>query len=460
MNKIFKEKYKHIHFIGIGGISMSGLAEILFTKGFEISGSDMKSSAIIEHLQNLGVNIKIGHNENNITEYIDLVVYTAAVKGDNPELVAAKKHNIKIIDRAELLGHIMDSYKYSIAVSGTHGKTTTSSMVSEILLEDNSDPTISIGGILPSINGNIKIGSSDYFVAEACEYFESFLKFKPFVGVILNIEADHLDYFKDLNHIRHSFHNFANRIPVGGSLIINSKIENLDEIISNLNCNVITYGVDTEQADWTARNVIHEKTGKNSFDAYFKNQFICRIYLNIPGDHNISNALAACAATYCLGAKPDSIVRGLSNFKGTQRRFQFKGKFNGVTVIDDYAHHPTEILATLSAAKKVEHNKLWCVFQPHTFSRTKAFINEFAHAFEDADNIVIAKIYAAREKDTGEISGNDLAEKIKDLGKNVVYFNEFEEIEKFLLSNCKNGDLLITMGAGDINLVGEHIISE
>ena len=354
----------------------------------------------------------------------------------------------------------MDSYKYSIAVSGTHGKTTTSSMVSEILLEDNSDPTISIGGILPSINGNIKIGSSDYFVAEACEYFESFLKFKPFVGVILNIEADHLDYFKDLNHIRHSFHNFANRIPVGGSLIINSKIENLDEIISNLNCNVITYGVDTEQADWTARNVIHEKTGKNSFDAYFKNQFICRIYLNIPGDHNISNALAACAATYCLGAKPDSIVRGLSNFKGTQRRFQFKGKFNGVTVIDDYAHHPTEILATLSAAKKVEHNKLWCVFQPHTFSRTKAFINEFAHAFEDADNIVIAKIYAAREKDTGEISGNDLAEKIKDLGKNVVYFNEFEEIEKFLLSNCKNGDLLITMGAGDINLVGEHIISE
>lgn len=458
MDSNFKNTYSNIYFLGIGGVSMSGLAEILLSKGIHVSGSDMKDSATIKRLKNLGIKINLGHNSENITKDIDLLVYTAAVKSENPELIKAKELNIKIIDRAELLGKIMKNYSNSIAVSGTHGKTTTTSMISEILLSAKTDPTISIGGTLSTIKGNIRVGKSEYFVAEACEYFDSFLKFNPLVAVILNVEADHLDYFKDLQQIQTSFKNFAGRVPESGFIIINKDIDNLNYITENIKSNVVTYSVNNDDALWTAKNIVHLQNGTNSFDALYKGEFFAHINLNVPGEHNISNSLAACAAAHALNLTSEDIAEGLLNFGGVDRRFQTKGTFNGVTVIDDYAHHPTEIAVTLAATKKVDHNKTWCVFQPHTYSRTKIFLNEFSEAFENADNIIIADIFAAREKDTGEISSKDLVEKIVQKGKNAQYLGDLSQIEAYLKKNCSSGDLLITMGAGDVYIVGENLI--
>lgn len=458
MNKNLEHFYKKIYFIGIGGISMSGLAEILKNRGVFVCGSDMKHSDTTDHLVSLGIPVFIGHKKENISDDIDLVIYTAAVKEDNPELLAAKEKKIKIIDRAELLGKIMAGYEKSIAVAGTHGKTTTTSMVSEILLHANADPTISVGGILPSIGGNTKIGNSNYFVAEACEYFDSFLKFNPFIGIILNMEADHLDYFKDFSHIQNSFHSFAHKIPKEGTLIIHSKIKDLDKIIKDLDCNVLTIGLKNDTADWKAENIIHEENGKNSFDAVYQGESKGRIHLHIPGEHNITNALCACAAAFTLGIDMQYIIEGLDNYKGTARRFQYKGTKNGFTVIDDYAHHPTEIKATLEAASKVKHHHIWCVFQPHTYSRTYNFLNEFGDAFQNADTIILTDIYAAREKDTGLIHSKDLLEKIKSHGKNVIYIKEFDSIKQYILDHCQKDDLIITMGAGDVYLIGESIL--
>lgn len=459
MKSGFSEKYKNVYFIGIGGISMSGLAEILKSRGVNVAGTDMKVSDTTKHLESIGVKINIGHKKENITNEFNLVVYTAAVKQDNPELIAAKELNIDIMDRAELLGHIMAEYENSIAVAGTHGKTTTTSMVSEILLCANTDPTISVGGILPSIGGNTKVGTSKYFVAEACEYFDSFLKFNPLVGIILNIEADHLDYFKTFENVRKSFHKFAQRIPENGMLIINGEIENTKFITDSINCPFEIYSTKDKNADWYAGNIIHHSDGKNSFDVYYKGKDIGQINLNIPGEHNISNALAACAASYCLGIPFEKIALGLSNYGGTNRRFQRKGTYKGALVIDDYAHHPTEIKATLSAARNVKHNRLWCIFQPHTYTRTYNLFDEFVNAFDEADKIIIADIYAAREKDTGLVSSKDLAEKIKEKGKDVTYIGKLDDIIKFVSENSEENDLLITMGAGDIYTVGEKLVS-
>lgn len=456
----FNDTCKHIYFLGIGGISMSGLAEILKSKGFLVSGSDIKISDTINHLINLDIPVAIGHKAENITNDIDLLVYTAAVKQDNPEIIEAKKKNISIIDRAELLGQIMRDFKKSIAISGTHGKTTTTSMVSEILLSAETDPTISIGGILPIIDGNTRIGQSDYFIAEACEYFDSFLKFNPFIAVILNIEADHLDYFKNLRQVQQSFKKFASRVPNNGTVVINKEIDCIDEILVDLTCHVVTYSAVSSAADWYAEQIVHESNGKNSFDAVYKGKTMGRITLNIPGDHNIANALAACAASYSVGISLNYIIEGLGHFQGVNRRFQHKGVFQGVTVVDDYAHHPTEIMATLAAAKKVQHKNLWCVFQPHTFSRTKAFFPAFSTAFTDADHVIVADIYAAREKDTGEISAKDLADSINKTGTPAKYVGNFQQIADYLKSNCQEGDLLITMGAGDVYLVGESVLND
>ncbi len=455
----FSIKYKNVYFIGIGGISMSGLAEILKSRGVNVAGTDMNVSNTTKHLESIGIKINIGHRSENITNEYDLVVYTAAVKMDNPELLKAKELSIDIMDRAELLGHIMAEYEDSVAVSGTHGKTTTTSMVSEILLAANTDPTISVGGILPSINGNTKVGTSKYFIAEACEYFDSFLKFNPLVGIILNIEADHLDYFKTFDNVKNSFHKFAGRIPKNGMLIINDEIDNTDFYTENIDCKFEKYSTKNKNADWYATNIIHHENGKNSFTVCYKGKEIGEINLNIPGEHNISNALAACAATNFLGISFEKISQGLSNYGGTNRRFQRKGTYKGVNVIDDYAHHPTEIKATLAAAKNVKHNTLWCVFQPHTYTRTYNLFNEFSEAFDDADKIIMADIYAAREKDTGLVSSKQLAEKIKERGKDIKYIGSLDDILKYVSENCNEGDLLITMGAGDIYTVGEKLVN-
>lgn len=448
---------EHIYFIGIGGISMSGLAEILASRGHQVSGTDVKETAVTKHLQSLGIHINFGHRAENITDDITLVVYTAAIHDDNPELRAAHEKGIRIMDRAHLLGQIMDEYHDSVAVSGTHGKTTTTSMVSEILLAAEKDPTITVGGILPTIGSNLRIGNSPYFVAEACEYFDSFLQFNPFIAIILNVESDHLDYFKTLENIRRSFHAFAQRVPDKGLLVISEKIDNVKELTDGLTCHVETFGL-SEKANWRAENIVHEADGRNSFDVYHNGAFFTTIHLHIPGEHNITNALAAIGASAFLGAAPEDCVKGLHHYTGTERRFQLKGKKDGITVIDDYAHHPTEIKAALAAAQNVQHNTTWCVFQPHTFSRTRFLFDEFGEAFGDADEIIIADIFAARETDDGTVSAAQLAERIAQTGKSARYVGDFAAIEAYLHEHCKSGDLLMTVGAGDVYKIGENFL--
>ncbi|WP_306530980.1 UDP-N-acetylmuramate--L-alanine ligase [Anaerotignum lactatifermentans] len=448
---------EHIYFIGIGGISMSGLAEILASRGHQVSGTDVKETAVTKHLQSLGIHINFGHRAENITDDITLVVYTAAIHDDNPELRAAHEKGIRIMDRAHLLGQIMDEYHDSVAVSGTHGKTTTTSMVSEILLAAEKDPTITVGGILPTIGSNLRIGNSPYFVAEACEYFDSFLQFNPFIAIILNVESDHLDYFKTLENIRRSFHAFAQRVPDNGLLVISEKIDNVEELTNGLTCHVETFGL-SEKANWRAENIVHEADGRNSFDVYHNGAFFTTIHLHIPGEHNITNALAAIGASAFLGAAPEDCVKGLHHYTGTERRFQLKGKKDGITVIDDYAHHPTEIKAALAAAQNVQHNTTWCVFQPHTFSRTRFLFDEFGEAFGDADEIIIADIFAARETDDGTVSAAQLAERIAQTGKSARYVGDFAAIEAYLREHCKSGDLLMTVGAGDVYKIGENFL--
>lgn len=448
------------YFIGIGGISMSGFAELLHDIGFTVCGSDAQQSRITDHLSSLGINIIYGQRAENITSDIDFVVYTAAIHPDNPEFQAAKNLGLPMMERAEMVGQVMKNYPNAIGISGTHGKTTTTSMLSHIFLEAEKDPTISVGGILEAIHGNIRVGHSENFITEACEYTNSFLKFYPTAGIILNIDADHLDFFKDLDDIRSSFHRFAKLIPENGVLVINSDIEQLDVVIKNLNCQVITFGLESP-ADYQAANISFDDKGYGSFDLirHGKNTGI-RIRLAVIGKHNIANALSTIALSEYYQIPMEMIQKGLLQFHGTERRFEKKGSFRGVTVIDDYAHHPTEIKATLTAAQKYPHRHLWCVFQPHTYSRTRALLKEFAEALSLAENIILTDIYAAREADPGDISSRTLQEEMKKLGKDALYFSDFGEIEKFLSEKCIDGDLLITMGAGNVVTIGEELIEK
>ena len=457
MYKIDFSKPIHIHFIGIGGISMSGLAEILLEEGFTVSGSDTKESALTQQLEKKGAQIFYGQKASNIIDGIDCVVYTAAISRDNAELIEAVARKIPMLTRAELLGQLMKNYDTPIAVSGTHGKTTTTSMISHILLEGDMDPTISVGGILQAIGGNIRVGGSQTFVTEACEYTNSFLHFFPKIGIILNIEEDHLDFFKDLEDIRHSFHQFTALLPSDGTLIINGNIQNYPEIYEGLDCNVITYG-SSEDFDYSFRNISYDEKGCVSYDLIKHGEVTDHIQLSVTGDHNVSNSLSAIAVAELLDIPMETIKKGLLSFHGTDRRFEYKGTLNGVTIVDDYAHHPTEILATLKAARHYPHKKLWCVFQPHTYTRTKAFFHEFAEALSHVDHLVLADIYAARETDTLGISSKDLAEEVKKFGTDAYYFPSFEEIEDFLKEHCQAGDLLITMGAGDVVNIGTELL--
>ena len=457
MYKIDFKKPIHVHFIGIGGISMSGLAEILIKEGFTVSGSDDKRSALTEHLETLGAAVFYPLKASNIIAGIDVAVYTAAIHEDNPEFAAAKNQNIPMLSRAELLGQLMTNYATPIAVSGTHGKTTTTSMLSHILLEAEKDPTISVGGILNAIGGNIRVGNSDVFVTEACEYTNSFLHFFPKIGIILNVEEDHMDFFKDIDDIRSSFHKFAALLPEDGALVINKNIEELSSIIEGLDCKVITYS-ECQNADYTASNIAFDELGNASFDLIRYGEYVDRITLSVAGTHNVSNALSAIAVADLLDIPLDSIKKGILSFGGTVRRFQYKGERNGFTIIDDYAHHPTEIKATLTSAQNYPHKDIWCIFQPHTYTRTKAFFHEFAEALALADHVILADIYAARETDTLGMSSEALAEELKKLGADAYYLPTFEAIEEFVLEKVIHGDLLITMGAGDVVNIGESLL--
>lgn len=449
--------YKKIHFIGIGGISMSSLAEILLNRGYSVEGSDNNSSAITDNLKKIGVKVDIGHNSDNISADTDLVVYTAAVPEDNCELIAAKQMGIDVIDRAGLVGMMMLCYKHPVSVAGTHGKTTTSSMISEIFLSAGTDPTISIGGMLPSIGGNYRVGGRNYFVLETCEYRDSFLKFNPHSAIILNIDRDHTDYFKTMDQMYSSFNAFVKRIAEGGFLVINNDIKDKDRILEGFTGQVITYGKDNT-ADWYVENVTYNDMGWGSYTAVYRGEKVARVELGIPGEHNVYNSLAAFALAVKYGLDIDAILKGIKSYRGTDRRFQYKGSFNGVKVIDDYAHHPTEIMATINSARKNDINKLWICFQPHTYTRTYDLLDEFAQALSAADKVVLVDIYASREKDTGIVSSSDLQKKIEALGTEAYYIGDMNDAKKFLRKNCNPQDMLITMGAGDVFKLGEGIV--
>ena len=459
MYQIQFDKPVHVHFIGIGGISMSGLAEILLSRKFPVSGSDSHESALTDQLAAQGAVVHYPQMAENITDDIDVVVYTAAIHPDNPEFRAAQEKNLPMLTRAQLLGEIMRNYKEAINVSGTHGKTTTTSMITEILLEAHKDPTVSVGGMLKDIGGNIRVGGQETFVVEACEYTNSFLSFFPTIEVILNVEADHLDFFKDIDDIRHSFKLFAEKLPEDGLLVINKDIKHSEYFTQELKCRVVTFGHEKD-ADYTANFISYDKFAHPSYTLFYKGEELAQVELGVTGEHNIYNSLAAVAVARSLDIPMEVILRGLKRFTGTDRRFQKKGSVNGFTIIDDYAHHPQEIAATIEAAKKYPHRKLWIVFQPHTYSRTAALLDDFAGALSQADEIVLADIYAAREKNTIGISSDDLRKHMLEQNTNVYYIPKFEDIEDFLLQHVEEGDVLITMGAGDIYKVGDDLLKQ
>lgn len=450
---------KYIHFIGIGGISMSSLANILLTRGYKVSGSDSKESALTKELEELGAKIHIGQSADNISDEIGLVVYTAAISDDNPELMAVREANIPEMTRADFLGRLMLEYDNVICVSGTHGKTTTTSLISQIFLDAEKDPTILCGGMIPMIGGNTRIGHSGHMIAEACEYTNSFLSFFPRIAVILNVQADHLDFFKDIDDIRASFKKFASLLPDDGALVINGEIDNVSYFTEGLKCRVVTYGIG-DGFDFTAKNITFDAFACGRYDLVKNGSVIGHVQLSIPGEHNVSNSLAAAAAADICGIDMDTIISGLGKFSGVERRFEFKGILGGATVIDDYAHHPDEINATLSAAIKYPHKKLWVVFQPHTYTRTIALMDEFASALSKADTVILPDIYAAREKNIYGVSSGDLQKKIAELGTESYYIPEFDDVENFLLENITEGDLLITMGAGNVVDIGDYLLGK
>lgn len=459
MYKVDLKKPIHTHFIGIGGISMSALAELLLSAGFTVSGSDSQESDLTRALTAKGARIFYGQKSGNIIPGIDLVVYTAAIHEDNDEFARAKECGLPMMSRAELWGQIMDNYAESVAVAGSHGKTTTTSMLSQILIEAKTDPTINVGGILPLIGGNLRIGSSDTFLLEACEYTNSFLHFRPKYSVILNAEAEHLDFFKNLDNVRSSFRKFAAGTRPDGATIINGEIPDWAALVEGQPQQIITYGFDPA-FDFYAENLSYDNMSCAHFTAIHHGNALFDVQLKVPGRHMVSNALAAIAASHAMKLDTDAVARGLSAYSGVDRRFQYKGCVDGVTIVDDYAHHPTEIRATLAAAANYPHERLVLVFQPHTYSRTHAFLQDFADVLAAADIIVLADIYAAREQNTYGVSSKDIAALLQAKGKEAYYFPSFEEIEKFLLKKCMNGDLLITMGAGNVVEIGEALLGK
>ncbi len=446
------QKFNHIYFIGIGGISMSALAEIMIDEGNRVSGSDRSPSHIIKKLESLGAKIYINHERKNITEDIDLVVYTSAISNDNPELLRAQELNLNIMDRAEFLGLIMKKYKNAVCISGTHGKTTTTGMVSSILIETDMKPTIFLGGEMDSLGGNLLRGSYDIMLTEACEYKRNFLKFNPTMEIILNIEEDHLDYYKNLEDIESAFVEYAQKIPQTGHLIVNEKHKML---FKNIKCNVITFGSDNN-ADYYPENI--SLMPVPSYTLMHKGQRIEDISLKVFGEHNILNSVAAAAAVLSLGVDSETIKNGLSDFKGTHRRYEYKGDYNGASIIDDYAHHPSEMKATLKTAKSYTSGKVITVFQPHTFTRTKKLLNEFAEALTHTDEVILLDIYAAREKDNGEIHSKDIIVKMNDMNKGGYYAESFQAAADIIKSLASEGDTIITMGAGNVNDVVDLLI--
>ena len=451
------KKYKKVHMVGIGGVSMSGIAEILVNFGFQVTGSNNVETETTKKLEKAGIKVFIGHNEKNIVDQ-DVVVYSAAIKQDIPELVTAKSKNIPIIERADFLGELTRCYKDTITISGTHGKSTTTSMVSLCFLEALKDPSIQVGADIKQLDGNYKVGNSEYFIIEACEYVESFLKFSPKSEIILNIDNDHLDYFKNFENIKKAFVKYVKLLPDDGLLVVNGDDKNALDLIEYTNATSITYGISNKNTDFFAVNIVFDNNGFPEFDVYAKGEFYGRIKLSIPGMHNVLNALACIALCDYYGINLNPIQKALLSFTGANRRFEFKGTVNGANIYDDYGHHPTEIVATAKALMNKKYNKSWVVFQPHTYSRTKNLMNDFAKALLNFDNIIILDIYAAREKNTYGVTSKDLADKISSLGKDALYIPDFNDCVKYLKENIHENDIVITQGAGTVTEIGPMLL--
>ena len=402
------KKYKNIHMIGIGGVSMSGIAAILSNWGFTVTGSDRTSSTNTDKLISMGIKVVIGHDLEAIASS-DIVIYTAAIKQDDPEILEAKKLNIPTIERADFLGELTRCFKDTICISGTHGKTTTTSMVSLCFLEALKYPSIQVGAVLKQLDGNYKVGTSEHFIIEACEYVESFLKFSPKAEIILNIDNDHLDYFKTFENIKNAFIKYVKLLPDDGILVVNGDDKNCLDLSQYTKCNIIKYGIENKDVNFYADNISFDDNGFPNFDVFKNGKFFCKIDLSVPGKHNVLNSLACICLCDYYGIDKKYIQIALNKFTGANRRFEFKGKINGASIYDDYGHHPTEVKAVAKAMKEKKFNKSWVVFQPHTYSRTKNHLEDFAEALENFDNIIILDIYAAREINTYNISSIDLS---------------------------------------------------
>lgn len=438
------------HLVGVGGVSMFPLSEMLLDRGLVISGSDMKDSSALEQLRKQGVTVYVGQREENI-QGADIIIRTAAAHEDNPEIAAARKAGIPVYERAEALGVLMQDYDHALCVSGTHGKTTTTSMCTHIVMEAKLDPTVMIGGTLPLLGSGYRIGQKDTIVLESCEYCNSFLSFRPTVAVILNVEEDHMDFFQDLADIQHSFRTFGDLVPGNGCIVANADDKNTMDALAGTDRPLLTFGLD-QPAKYTAGNLRFEN-GYGRFDLLEDGAKLCSVALSVPGRHNVMNALAAAAATRFMGIDPETIARGLESYKGTDRRFQFWGEYNGAKVYDDYAHHPGELHTLLTTAKSLGYNRVICAFQPHTYTRTIACFDGFIEELSRPDIAVLMEIFPAREVNTTGISSRDLTDKIS----GAIYCSSLEETEATLRKLAQPGDLILTVGAGELNLVAKRL---
>ena len=443
---------RRVHLAGIGGVSMCPLAEVLHGMGLHVQGSDQADSPTVEHLRSLGIPVHVGHTAQDIGQ-AEFLIRTAAIHDDNPEIAAARARGIPVFERAEAWGAIMQQYENAICIAGTHGKTTTTSMTTHIFLAAQADPTVMIGGTLPVLHSGYRVGRGDTIILESCEYCNSFLSFFPTVAVILNVDADHLDFFKDLEDVKHSFRRFAELVPQEGCVVANGDDVNAMDALRNLERPMLTFGL--EQGDIHCEGLTWEG-GFPAFELIVRGEKLGRIELSVPGIHNVRNALAAAGAALQLGVPFSAVRDGLRAFRGAGRRFEHKGEFHGAVVYDDYAHHPGELRALLTTARSLGYQRVICAFQPHTYTRTKEFFDQFVQVLQLPDKVLLAEIFAARETDTLGISSQDLAQRIP----GAEFCPTLEKVAQRLAQLAQPGDLILTVGAGDIYLAGERLLAE
>ena len=446
---------KHVHMIGIGGSSMSGLAEMLLKEGYHLTGSDNANSHAVERLRNMGITVHVGHHKDNV-QGADLLIFSAAISPENPERMEAQRLSIPQMERSTLLGQLMQGHDNAVCICGAHGKTTTSSMIAETLLECGLDPTVHIGGRLDALGGGSRIGKKDVFVAEACEFHGSFLEMRPTLAVVLNIDADHLDYYRDIEHIEEAFGEFLSLLPDDGLALGWGEDERIMRLFSRLHCAYRTFGLSSAN-DYYAENLTYNDTGCPLYDVMYHGEKLCRIEMKVAGSFNVINSLAAFASAHSLGVNAKEAAAALANFAGVHRRFEFTGLIDGVKMYHDYGHNPTEMRAALSVAKQQRPRHLWAVMQPHTYSRVKGLFQDYLTCTEIADYTLVTDIFAAREKDPGDIKAEMVVEGMKAHGVNAVHTPSFDDTEKYLREHWQEGDLVLTMGCGNINLLNEQM---